>query len=231
MNLKKQRILIIAAHPDDDLLGCGGTIIRSIENNSKIKILFLGEGVSSRFNLGDEYSKQSIKQKKIRNLECINSLKILGVKDYIFQDRLCTRFDELPLLNIVKSIENVIEQFNPTIIFTHNPYEVNVDHTITHKAVEVATRPIKNSSLKNIYSFEIICSSNWSFNKKFIPTTYVDISKQIKKKLKAWSCYKNETNPFPFPRSSEGLTTLAKYRGMQSFLKYAEAFKLEREII
>ena len=88
MNLKKQRILIIAAHPDDDLLGCGGTIIRSIENNSKIKILFLGEGVSSRFNLGDEYSKQSIKQKKIRNLECINSLKILGVKDYIFQNRL-----------------------------------------------------------------------------------------------------------------------------------------------
>ena len=231
MNLKKQRILVVVAHPDDDLLGCGATLIKAISNKSLVKILFLGEGVSSRFGIGNEFSKKSIDAKYKRNKECTNSLKILGIKNFIFENRLCTRFDELPLLNIVKSIEREIVIFKPTVIFTHNPHEVNIDHTITYKAVEVATRPTKKTSIKSIYSFEIICSGNWSFNKKFVPTSYVDISKEFTKKLKAWQCYQNESKPFPFPRSNEGLTTLAKYRGMQSFLKYSEAFKLEREII
>ncbi len=231
MNLKNSRILVVAAHPDDDVLGCGGTIARAISLKSKIKILFLGEGVSARFGIGNENKKKSLDARKKRNLECKNSLKILGVSDYIFEERFCTQFDTYPLLNIVKSIENQINIFKPELIFTHNPSEVNIDHRITYNAVEVATRPKNNSFIKEVYSFEIVCSGNWKFNKKFIPTTYVDISKFIEKKLKSWAEYKNETKNFPFPRSREGLKVLAKYRGMQSYLKYAEAFKLERELV
>ena len=231
MNLKNSKILVVAAHPDDDVLGCGGTIAKAISLKSKIKILFLGEGVSARFGIGNENRKKSFDARKKRNIECKNSLKILGVNDYIFEERFCTQFDTYPLLNIVKSIENQISIFKPNLVFTHNPSEVNIDHRITHSAVEVATRPKKNSFIKGVYSFEIVCSGNWKFNKNFSPTTYVDISKFMKRKLKSWEQYKNETKNFPFPRSREGLKVLAKYRGMQSYLKYAEAFKLERELV
>lgn len=231
MNLKNSRLLVVAAHPDDDILGCGGTLAKAKSMNAKIKILFLGEGVSARFGIGKENSEISLKAKNIRESECRNSLKVLGIEDYIFEQRLCTQFDKYPLLNIVKSIEKQIDEFKPNLVFTHNSSEVNIDHRITYEAVEVASRPKKNSSLKAIYSFEIVCSGGWKFYKNFSPTTYVDISKFFSKKLKSWKKYKKETKSFPFPRSIEGLEALAKYRGMQSFFKYAEAFKLERELI
>ena len=133
-----------------------------------------------------------------KNIECKNSLKILGVNDYIFEERFCTQFDTYPLLNIVKSIENQISIFKPNLVFTHNPSEVNIDHRITHNAVEVATRPKKNSFIKEVYSFEIVCSGNWKFNKNFSPTTYVDISKFMKRKLKAGSSIKMKQRIFHF---------------------------------
>lgn len=231
MNLKNSKILVVAAHPDDDVLGCGGTIAKAKALNSKIKILYLGEGVSSRFGIGNENSKQSLKAREIRKKECIKSLKELDIKNFVFEERYCTRFDEYPLLNLVKSIEREINLFKPNMVFTHNPSEVNIDHRLTYEAVEVATRPNLNSSVKEVYSYEIVCSGGWKFYKNFSPTTYVDITKFFTKKLKSWSHYKNETKNFPFPRSRQGLETLAKYRGMQSYFKYAEAFRLERELV
>ena len=231
MNLKNSRILVVAAHPDDDILGCGGTLLKAKSLKTKIKILYLGEGVSSRFGIGKENSIASLKAREVRKKECLNSLKVIGVNDYVFEERFCTRFDEYPLLDLVKSIEREISKFKPTLIFTHNQSEVNIDHKLSYDAVEVASRPKKNCSIKKVYSFEIVCSGNWKFNKSFSPTTYVDISNFIDKKLKSWRIYKSESKKFPFPRSDEGLKTLARYRGMQSYLKYAEAFKLEREYL
>ncbi len=231
MILKNSRILVVAAHPDDDVLGCGGTLAKAKSLNANIKILYLGEGVTSRFNDEDLNSKKVKKAQIIRKNECINSLKTLGIDQYIFENRLCTRFDELPLLNLVKSIETVIKKFKPTLILTHNNSEVNIDHKLTYEAVEVATRPNKKTSIKQVYSFEIICSGNWKYYKTFSPSTYIDISKFFKKKLEAWSKYKKENNKYPHPRSNKGLEILARYRGLQSFLELAEAFKLEREIL
>jgi len=231
MKLKNSRILVVAAHPDDDILGCGGTLVKAKSLNAKIKILFLGEGVSSRFGIGNERSNMSLKAREIRQIECKKSLKVLGINNFVFEERFCTQFDTYPMLDIVQSIERQIKFFKPNLIFTHNPSEVNIDHKITYNAVEVAARPKKNSSLKEVYSFEIVCSGGWKFYKNFSPTTYVDITKYLNKKLKSWEQYKNESKPFPFPRSREGLETLAKYRGMQSYFKFAEAFKLEREIV
>jgi LmbE family N-acetylglucosaminyl deacetylase len=231
MNLEKKKILVVAAHPDDDILGCGGTLAKAVSLKAKVKIIFLGEGVSSRFDSGEENTVRSKKANEIRTRECIESLKVIGIKNHIFENRLCTRFDELPLLNLVKSIEREIKSFRPNVIFTHNRSEVNIDHKLTYDAVEVACRPINKKFLKQVYSFEIVCSGNWKFEKNFSPTTYVDITKFFKKKLISWSKYKNENNKFPHPRSKLGIETLARYRGMQSDNLFAEAFMLEREII
>ena len=143
MRLINSRILVVAAHPDDDVLGCGGTLAKALSLRSKIKILYLGEGVTSRFYGENLNSKKVLKAQITRKKECINSLKVLGIKNYIFEDRLCTRFDEIPLLNLVKSIEREINLFQPNIIFTHNRSEVNIDHRLTYDAVEVASRPKK----------------------------------------------------------------------------------------
>ena len=147
-----------------------------------------------------------------------------------FNHFLCTRFDAYPILNFVRIIENFIGQVKPNIIFTHNESEVNIDHVVTNKATEIACRPISKLPVKKIYAYEAVCSSNFKFKKNFSPDTYVDIKKYIKRKIKALKYYKNEIRNYPFPRSTLGIETQARYRGMQSGLEFAEAFELLRSI-
>ncbi len=226
----KDKILVFAAHPDDEILGCAGTLSNALKKNSTIKVVYLGEGVSSRFPIGKELSKESLKAKKIRENEAKKALKILKIKDFVFGSKFCTKFDKYPLSEFITEIEKSINIFKPNIIFTHGNKDLNIDHGIVHKAVMTASRPSFKNTIKQIYSFEVPCSSNWIYENKFNPNIYVDISKTIKIKQKAFKVYKNETKPFPFPRSKIGIETLAKFRGMQSGLKYAEAFRLERGI-
>lgn len=231
MNISNQKILVIAAHPDDEILGCGGMMLEALRLKSKIFVLFLGEGVSARFNLNDSFSKDSIKSRKIREKEAKNVLNYLNIKNYLFEQRLCTRFDELPILSIVKSIENVINKFKPTVIFTHNPNEVNIDHKITYQATEIATRPINRDYLKQVYSYEIPCSGNWKYLEVFKPNTFLNIKDVWQNKIKAVKLYKNELREYPHPRSLKGIEIIARYRGLQSGIELAEAFRLERSII
>ena len=134
------------------------------------------------------------------------------------------------MINFVRIIENKIKSIKPNIIFTHNPSEVNIDHVITHKATEIACRPLAGSHIKNIFTYEAVCSGNFKFKKNFNPNTFVDIKKFFKKKVEAFKCYKNEVKKYPFPRSIKGIKILANYRGLQAGLEYAEAFELERKI-
>ena len=226
----KDRILVMVAHPDDEILGCAGTLYKAVKKKSKIKVVYLGEGVSSRFPIGNELSKASLRAKITREKEAKKALKILKIKDFIFGSKFCTKFDTYPLSQFISEVEKTISNFKPNIIFTHSNRDLNIDHGIVHKAVMTASRPKMLNTIKQIYSFEVPCSSNWIYEDKFNPNVYVDISDSIKIKQKAFQCYKNETRPFPFPRSKIGIDTLAKFRGMQSGLKYAEAFKLERGI-
>lgn len=227
---KKNKILVFAAHPDDEILGCAGTLYKAIKNKSKVKIIYFGEGVSSRFAIGEELSNKSLKAKKIRESEARSALKTLNIKDFTFGNKFCTKFDKYPLSDFITYAEKVITNFKPNIIFTHSNRDLNIDHGIVHKAVMTSSRPTIRNTIKQIYSFEVPCSSNWIFDDKFNPNVYVDVSDSIKVKQKAFQCYKNEKRPFPFPRSKIGIDTLAKFRGMQSGLKYAEAFRLERGI-
>lgn len=221
-------ILIIVAHPDDEVLGCGGTIAKLSENNS-IYTLILGEGLTSREIL-DEEKKGELKELKKQSAE---ANKILGVKKVFFKNFPDNKFDTIPLLDIIKSIERIIQKIKPDEIFTHHYGDLNIDHQITHKAVLTATRPIGDYTVKKILLFEVLSSTEWNYqnqNNIFTPNTYIDISEAIDKKLEAMKCYKSEIRAYPHPRSLEAIEILAKKRGLEVGLKSAEAFCLIREI-
>ncbi len=225
------RLLVVAAHPDDEILACGGTMARALEAGAVVCVLFLGEGVSARFPFGSYESDQFREESRHRIASAKNSLSILGVSDVIFGERYCCQFDTLPQITLTKEIEQIMEYFKPTILLTHNPSEVNIDHRATYEAVEVACRPTRPFVPKQIYTFEIVCSGNWTFETSFKPNVFVDVSAFWEKKLAAWHCYSGEVRPFPFPRSDTGLETLARYRGMQAALDKAEAFRLMRAVV
>ena len=221
-------ILIIAAHPDDEVLGCGGTIAKLCENNT-VYTLIIGEGITSR-EISDEEKKEELKKLKEQS-EKAN--KILGIKKLFFDNFPDNKFDIVPLLDIIKSIEKVIQEIKPQEIFTHHFGDLNIDHQITHKAVLTATRPVGDYSVKKIRSFEVLSSTEWNYQNQtniFTPNIYIDISETIEKKLDAMKCYKSEIMDYPHPRSFVGIKILAKKRGLEVGLKYAEAFCLIREI-
>jgi len=221
-----QKVLVIAAHPDDETLGCGGTIARLNKEGYKITTLILGEGISSRDDVRDVKKRE----KDILELkeEAKRANAILGVKEVFFHDFPDNRFDIISLLDIVKVIEKIKNKIKPDIIFTHYEKDLNIDHQITYRAVITATRPLEKETVKEIYSFEIPSSTEWSYPLSFSPNMFYDISETIDVKLRALEEYKSELREYPHPRSLEGVKLIAKYLGMKVGLNYAEAFKTVR---
>ena len=156
------RILLILAHPDDEVLGAGGMILKAKSQGATIRVVWLGEGVSARFSEDKFNSKEFLKATSIRKEGAIKAMEFLGVSDYSFGDWHCLRFDQIPFLDVTKKIEKEISNFNPNLIVTHNPVEVNIDHIITFKAVEAASRPVKNKISPSIWGCEIPCSGRWT---------------------------------------------------------------------
>ncbi|RKY38560.1 MAG: PIG-L family deacetylase [Candidatus Omnitrophota bacterium] len=223
---ENKTILVIAAHPDDEVLGCGGTIARLIKEGFEVYTLILGEGITSR----DDMRDRKRREEEITELkgEAKEANKILGVKEVFFYDFPDNRFDTVPFLDIVKVVEKVKNSINPEIIFTHYEMDLNVDHQITYRAVITATRPLKEESVKEIYSFEIPSSTEWRYPLNFSPDVFFDISTTIDIKIKALEKYKTELKKYPHPRSLEGVKLIAKNWGIKVGLEYAEAFKVVR---
>jgi LmbE family N-acetylglucosaminyl deacetylase len=219
---RKNKILVIAAHPDDEILGCGGTAKELIKNGNEVCVLILGKGKTSR---GEG-------KKEIKDLEkeMLKAHKIIGFKKTFTGEFPDNKFDSIPLLEIVKFIEKIKKQIKPSIIFTHYEGDLNVDHRVTYEAVITATRPMKGEAVKEIYSFEILSSTEWNFPVVFSPDTFFDISGSINDKMLAMSAYRSEIREFPHPRSSKGIETSAQNWGMKVGLEYAEAFKTVRII-
>jgi len=223
-NLNKT-VLIFAAHPDDDILGCGGTIAKLSQKGLKVHVVFLADGESSRNEIKD--IKNLILQRK-HNAK--KALKILGCQSIKFLDFADNRLDSLDLLDIVKRIENFIDVYKPYTIFTHYLHDLNIDHQITHKAVVTACRPQPQSYVKELLFFEVPSSTEWNLTKAFMPNYFVDISGTLHLKKKALNVYKNEMKSFPHPRSIKAIESLSYYRGSTVGCEAAEAFIIGRKI-
>jgi len=224
-NIFWNEILIVAAHPDDEVLGAGGTILKHVKNGDRVSILILGDGVTSR-GAGAAAIKQRLNQAK-------KAAGILGVKQVILETLPDNKFDSLPLLEIVKKVEPVIKRIKPNIIYTHFSDDLNIDHRLTFQAVLTACRPQPGFFVKKILSFEIPSSTEWQVKKKnnlFCPTYYNDISDFIAKKIKAIKVYEEELKPYPHPRSKKGINILAQWRGLEVGYKFAEAFQAVRDL-
>ncbi len=223
-----KRVLIIAAHPDDEILGCGGLICKYQALGVLFKILFIGEGSSCRFEEPkSNEAKIGIKQ---RNSSAIRSLKSLGIVDVEFNNLPCGRLDQVPIISINKIIENVINTFLPDTVITHSPYDVNNDHKIVFNATIMATRPAAQNVVNKVMSYEVLSSSEWAYVQSFTPNYFEELTeKDVESKWQALSYYETEIKNYPFPRSRDGVRALAMIRGMQSGVKFAEAFHLIRK--
>ena len=224
-----QNFLFVVAHPDDEVLGCGGLLKKLSKMKKNIRVLSVAEGSSCRFKNQKKFEKQINKSILDRQKWGKKALQDLGVKNYKFYDMPCGKLNSYPITKISSIVENEISEFNPEIIFTHSNYDVNLDHKTVYQACLQATRPTKKTGkIIGLFSFEILSSTEWKYSKIFEPNYFINIDNEIKFKIKALKRYKSEIKTFPHPRSSKGITSLASYRGMQSHNRYAEAFKIIR---
>ena len=231
--MKFNKALIIAAHPDDDILGAGG-FMSKFSSSREIRVIFLSEGTSCRFSKEEIIkNKEKVNEETNYRNDCaVEALKVLGISDYHFYNLPCGRLDNEPLIDLNKMIENEISSFEPDIILTHSEDDVNNDHKIVFNSVLTATRPQPRSKLKHLLSFEILSSSEWRFTKCFIPNIFIELTeKDIKRKWEALSKYDTEIQEYPYPRSKKGLEVLANYRGMQRGSEFAEAYRVVRSFL
>ena len=221
----KEKILVVAAHPDDDILGCGGTLKKLKNNNAHITVVYFTDGVTSREN----YTQ---KDKLFRKSNAEKAAKIIGYNKIIHFDLHDQRLDEYPLISLTQKLEKVLFKLKPTTIFTHFHNDLNADHQIVNKVVLTATRPNIHFCISKILFFEVLSSTEWNYNNSinFSPNYFVNISITLDDKIDAFKKYTKEIRKYPHPRSIEGIKNLAKYRGMQAGINYSEAFMLGRII-
>ena len=225
----KKKVLIIACHPDDEILGCGG-FLDKYKNQYKFKVIFLAEGSSCRYKDKVKYEFNINRDIASRQNSAIKALKLFSISDVSFFNHACGQLNKVPQTILNKIIEDQIQIFRPNIVFTHSNKDLNLDHQTIVKSVLVATRPtsIKNI-ISEIYSFEILSSTEWNFLNKFKPNYFVSMSKKnILNKWNAFKCYKSEIQKKPHPRSLFGIETLAKYRGLQCGSNFAESYEIIR---
>lgn len=219
-----ETVLILAAHPDDEILGCGGAIQWHVAKKDTVFIVIVTDGSSTQYP-----GNQAIAVKKHR--ECQKANALLGVKDVQILDFPDMKLDTIPHVSINQKFEEIFEQIKPTIVYTHANTDLNRDHTVVYDATLVVTRPGKKY-LKQVLSYEVLSSSEWAHPTPFIPTTFLPLTKtMVINKQKALACYQTEVRPYPHPRSKEAVQILAQYRGLQADCEAAEAFHLIRSYL
>lgn len=227
---ERERVLVVAAHPDDEVLGCGATIARLAGEGKNVHIAIVGEGITSRH--ADPKGADSNALKKLHQ-QAENAASRVGAKDVVLFKLPDNRLDTVPLLDIVKLIEALVEKLRPVVIYTHHPGDLNTDHGIVNRATLISTRPMAGSSVRDIFAFEVPSSTEWAFQKvepAFRPNVFVDVSNTLDAKIAAMACYESESRSFPHPRSPEALQVIAKRWGSVVGCDAAESFELVRSI-
>lgn len=233
MQFNSSRIMLVVAHPDDEVLGPGGTMHRLInENDAIIHVVILGEGITSRSDVRDTQKWSTELDNHQKNIHAARA--VIGYQSVSLYDFPDNRFDTVPLLDIIKVIEKEKENFEPEVIFTHHGGDLNIDHQRTFEAVITACRPMNHESVKTILTFETMSGTEWrasSDPKHFIPNVFFRISKaDLEAKIKAMEFYQYEKRSFPHPRSPEALSIRAQMWGITVGVELAEAFCMVRNI-
>lgn len=228
-----KNVLVIAAHPDDEVLGCGGTMAKHVMVGDQVFSVILAEGLTSREKVRNR--EQHSEDFSILHSSARKANEILGVKELKLLDFPDNRMDSIDRLDIVKVIEDIVNEVKPNIIYTHHIGDVNIDHRRIHEAVLTAVRPIPgNHVVEELLYFETASSTEWmtpGSAPAFTPNWYVSIETTLKLKLEALEAYEFEMREWPHARSIKALDYLAKWRGANIGVEAAEAFMLGRKII
>ena len=224
-----QSILVVAAHPDDEVLGCGGTLAKRADQGAAVYVAFLADGVFSRAG------NKGVQQVELhaRHAAAQKACDLLGVKSISFGDFPDNRMDTIALLDLIQAVEKQIAEHRPEMILTHHAGDLNIDHRRTHEAVITACRPQKGHPVKTLLCFEVPSSTEWQFpgsGPVFAPNWFEDISSALDRKLAALEAYAAELRPWPHPRSRQGVESLARWRGATVGVDAAEAFMLGRRL-
>ncbi len=223
------KVLIVAAHPDDEILGVGATVAKRATQGDTVRALILGEGQTSRWESRGEAPEGAVTDLHRHTLA---AAACIGYEQVSFADFPDNRFDHVDLLDLVKHVEGVIREFSPEVLYTHHGGDLNIDHQRTSQAVLTAARPIGNSPVKEIYAFETLSSTEWNFSytQPFCPSVFEAVEPFMQTKLDAMRCYGSELCEFPHPRSLEGIQISARKYGSIIGREFAEAFMLLRMI-
>lgn len=225
-----KNVLVFAAHPDDELLGLGGTIRRLVNEGTIVRAVIMAEGLTSRVD-----KRSDIETEKLKELQkdARRAAEIVGYKSIDFCGLPDNRMDGMELLDVIKIVSKFTDMYQPDAIFTHHHGDLNIDHRITCEAVLTSCRPVGEYSVKRIYGFETPSSSEWNYVylEPFRPNVFVDVSDTFEAKIQGMACYRSESMTYPHPRSPEALRNLARTRGSNVGFQMAEGFELLRECI
>lgn len=223
------KVLVVAAHPDDEVLGVGATI-KKLSKEHEVTILIVTEGCSSQYRGQDV--EQIIAEKKVMAKK---AAEILGAKNVMFGDLPDMQLDRVAHTEVNAVIERAVEEIQPEIVFTHHYGDVNLDHQMCYRSTMVATRPSVGSSVKKLYTYEVLSATEWQSSTAahvFIPNTYVEVDKvMLEAKKQAMKTYAMEFRKYPHTRSAEAIDNLAAFRGQSVGVMAAEAFYLVREVV
>ena len=229
--LELNRVLVVAAHPDDEVLGCGGTIARHADAGDQVQVLIVAEGATSRQNQRDPIQARDELSALAQASQTAGL--ILGASGVELLDLPDNRLDSLDRLDLIKRIEVIIRRHQPQVVYVHHIGDVNVDHRRLHEAVVTACRPTPGHPVRRLLSFEVASSTEWQppgSASVFQPNWFVDISDQWQRKREALEAYASEMRPSPHARSLEAVEHLARWRGAQVGVEAAEAFCLLRQL-
>lgn len=213
-----ERVLILAAHPDDETLSCGATIAKHVRSGDALSIVVFADGIGAR-----GFSPALVQE---RHGMYRRACKILGTEDVWAHQYADNQMDTLALLQVTQHVEKHLERFKPTIVYTHWKNDMNVDHRVVSEAVHVACRPYPGQTVKRILMFEVVSSTEWGGG--FEPNWSVDVEDTLQTKLDALMEYEKEMREWPHARSMDNVRMLARVRGAGVGVKAAEAFVLSR---
>ena len=225
------KVLVVVAHPDDEVLGCGGSMAKWAQAGNDVHVIILSEGITSRDDIRDRNKRQTELSALAKS--AVKSADILSLKSINLFDFPDNRMDSIHLLEVVKKIESVVDELKPDHVVTHHGGDLNIDHRIVHQAVITACRPIPDHPVKRILTFESPSATEWQFSSAkniFSPNWFEDISRTLDFKIKALKAYQSEIREWPHARSVKAVEHLAKWRGATVGCEAAEGFYLVRGI-